>query len=365
MRLMLARGQSRWIGPHLAVLILAACLACTQPADPSGRLTRGEWVPLGLSGRWVNALFLRGDTLYAATDSGTYRTLLGAPDPIWAPLGPVGDTVIAVMPLDGDTLLAAVSISGVPPDTLSLLRTTDGGESWHPFQNGFGRGGGSNAVFAFARLPQVPRTLFATSVNALIARSDDGGASWRAIWGDWKNGAAGTHFIAVDPRHPTFILAGGEGGIFAPFLVKSLDAGETWEGFNPSTGGDDAIYRAAVDPTRVDIVYAGLEGHVMRSTDGGRTWHDALGVGVYFEGLATSRIAPARLYAAGRKNGPASLEQPLVVHMSEDRGDTWIPFTQEVVRLGGVWDLVLRTDGAGEVAILATADGVFQFRATR
>ena len=88
----------------------------------------------------------------------------------------------------------------------------------------------------------------------------------------------------------SMVMAGGEAGIFAPFIARSLDKGGTWETAFPEMAGDNACDALAFG--RAGIVYAGMEGAVIRSPDYGATWASAglEGTPYYFYGLATDSI---------------------------------------------------------------------------
>jgi len=85
-------------------------------------------------------------------------------------------------------------------------------------------------------------------------------------------------------------------------IFKSTDKGETWQSTIPPREGEaEFCYSLALHPDSADIVYAGLERAVVKTTDGGRTWlktglHD---VPVRFTGIVVDRSDPAHLWAVG------------------------------------------------------------------
>ena len=99
-------------------------------------------------------------------------------------------------------------------------------------------------------------------------------------------------------------------------MYKSTDAGGSWA---PQL----TLYSAtalAIDPTTPTTVYAGTEFNgVLKSTDGGSTWH-ALNTGLTnlnVHGLAIDPLAPRRLYA-GTDAGVFAIERVQDVSAEHD-----------------------------------------------
>jgi photosystem II stability/assembly factor-like uncharacterized protein len=73
--------------------------------------------------------------------------------------------------------------------------------------------------------------------------------------------------VQADPKNPDIIYAGTEEGIF-----KSTDHGKTFDQTDTMLT-DQYVWRIAVDPVDTNIVYAGLKPpFVYRSHDGGKHW---------------------------------------------------------------------------------------------
>ncbi len=77
--------------------------------------------------------------------------------------------------------------------------------------------------------------------------------------------------VAVDPNNPNILYAGTDTGIF-----KSTDGGDNWSAVNnglPSTSF--IVYGLAINPQNSNTLYAALYGAgVFKSTDGGANWTD-------------------------------------------------------------------------------------------
>jgi photosystem II stability/assembly factor-like uncharacterized protein len=260
--------------------------------------------------------------------------------------------------LDSQTLLAAVRISGTAADTVSLYRTANGGDTWVPSQNGFGAGEGSNQVLGLARLNS--QDMLASGGGAVVARSADFGSSWQRVWGNWWDGALST-FVETDPHWPDLVWVGGESGFFRPFLLKSSDGGETWTEVWSDTGGDNAHYSVAVDPTDSARVYTGMEGRLLRTRSGGESWETVLSPSSfpYFYGLAVSSLDPERILAAGAVNTPAP--QPMTLYVSGDAGASWSTIVYDSVEHGGVRSLLLVEGTERETVYLGSEEGVYAY----
>lgn len=166
-------------------------------------------------------------------------------------------------------MLTAAALTSTGADTVALFRTTDGGQTWRPYQNGFGRDTEAKRVLAMADLTGESSTLLATGGSAVVAKSDDAGLTWHVVWGGWQVGAVGMHLMVVDSRRLGSVWVGSEGGYFQPLLLHSEDFGETWHEIRINIVGDNAHYSLAVDRMSSDVVFTGMEGRVLKSTDGG------------------------------------------------------------------------------------------------
>ncbi|HEX9916847.1 MAG TPA: hypothetical protein VGB16_03840 [candidate division Zixibacteria bacterium] len=341
----------------LLLIVLIFLVSCSERVHSP--VEQQEWKCLGLGGRWIHKLRLKGNVLYAGTDDGVYRKDITSPDTIWTPIGLQGKHAVALLVVHPDTILASVVITEVGSDTLSLFRTTDGGTDWQAFQNGFG-GGGSHQVMALAKFPGQSDTLFATGA-CVVAKSTDGGSSWRRVWGGWHYGGVATHFITVDSASPNTVWAGGESGFFAAYLVKSTDRGENWQTTYPDVGGDNACLGIAIDPSNSDVVYVSMEGKVIKTIDGGTIWNIVLEeVSAYLFAIAINPYYPSVVYVTGGVPTP----QPLILYKTRDAGCSWFPISQDAGLTLDVRDFLLLSNGKVDKLYLGTIqDGVYQYTA--
>ena len=309
-----------------------------------------HWTYLGLGTRQVRKLRLHGDVLYACTGDGLHRRALAAADTMWSPLGLAGRSVRALWVASPETLLAATSVP--LGDSVSLYRTSDGGASWQPYQNGFGAGWNPE-VHDLAGIGASGRGL--VGVAASIEKSTDGGAHWRQV-------ALGCvlNFVQANPAASGHLWAGGETCIFWPVILRSTDAGDSWEEMLLQAGGDNACDAVAFHPSDPDIVYTGMEGRVQRTQDGGRNWEEVTSPNstLYMYGMAIRPRLPLRIYAAGAGTNPDP--RGVVLYTSDDGGRSWTADAQPASLRFGVFDLLYVEQQGEDWVFLATDHGVYR-----
>jgi photosystem II stability/assembly factor-like uncharacterized protein len=189
-----------------------------------------------------------------------------------------------------------------------IQRSDDGGSSWEPVGNDFTYAGetgthlyydGSSKPWTFTRVWNLapsaddPDTLHAGVEDAGLFRSTDGGRSWTELPGlrthasasSWAPGAGGLclHTILVHPDDPAELLVAiSSAGVFA-----SEDAGESWKPANqglrseflpePDAEIGHCVHKLARNASRPEVVFMQKHWDVMRSDDGGRSWHEISG----------------------------------------------------------------------------------------
>jgi len=159
-----------------------------------------------------------------------------------------------------------------------VFRLLDGGRDWAESDRGLG----ASNITGFAFDPFQPRALYATTVSVTgLYRSADAGLSWALIPSPPELGE-----LAADPWHPGTLYAIGQDGR----LLVSQDRGDHW---HPSL--QPSVRSLALSPSRTGTIFAGGDGFVARSRNGGRTWKYFLAPPADPDGSGalTMRIFPA------------------------------------------------------------------------
>ncbi len=154
-------------------------------------------------------------------------------------------------------------------DAAPLATAENATPAWTP--TGWSGGG---FYYSAAFHPTRDGVLFLGMDVAGVAKSTDHGKTFRMV----NKGLVdySMYSLAVDVKNPDIAYAGTEGG-----LHKSTDGGESWK-FIPGTGKKElritsergiSVRSVAPDPTDSNIVYAASPGgKIYKSTDGAATW---------------------------------------------------------------------------------------------
>ena len=246
----------------------------------------------GLDGHSVFALATApGGSLsfYAGTDGGLWR--LGVPqggpaEPgAWRSSGPRGGRAqaLAVSPgfaSDGVAFAGTWLWGGAGGESgPGILRSTDGGQTWHASANGtegvFGPAGVyySSAVHAYGFSPDfaADRTLFAATWGGLF-KSTDGGERWQRLTRVYFGPPGSITAVAVAPDYADsgHVLAGGGWG----GLYLSRDEGTNWTANYSVTAQSAVAY--SPDFAADGVAFAGGFGGLYKTEDSGDSWTQVL-----------------------------------------------------------------------------------------
>ncbi|MCA9728241.1 MAG: hypothetical protein KC729_11200, partial [Candidatus Eisenbacteria bacterium] len=199
---------------------------------------------------------------------------------------------IAVSPTDPDVVLAGSG--ALSPVSVSIYRSTDGGDHWAPISAGLNMGSVSRILFD----PLDDAVVFAavSGTGKGVYRSSDGGVTW-----DWSTAAFGSQTIydlALDPADPDRVIALASGKYY-----RSVDSGATWQTITES-GNLGRLSWSVANPDLVWAVgtNASSDDRLFQSLDGGLTFSERplpAGDAGYFRAVAGDPVDPDRVIVSG------------------------------------------------------------------
>ena len=135
-----------------------------------------------------------------------------------------------------------------------------------------------------------------------VSKSTNGGTTWSRMTLTSTFGF--TYALAVDPSNSNIVYAGGNPGMY-----KSTNAGTNWA--LSSTGLSGIVRAIGINPSNGNILYAGTDVSVFKSTNAGANWADC-GLDTV-QAILIHSSAPETVYA-GTQTG---------VYQSANSGGTW------------------------------------------
>jgi photosystem II stability/assembly factor-like uncharacterized protein len=244
-----------------------------------------------------------------------------------------------------------------------LQRSDDGGKTWEAVSNEFKYDGvpgthqwydGTQHPWEFKRVwhlepsPTDPDTVYAGVEDAALFKTIDGGRSWQELPGlrsakgkIWQPGAGGMclHTILLDGIRPNQIFV----AISAAGTFRTDDGGVTWRPVNkglkspyelpdPDAEVGHCVHRIAMHPTRPKVLFMQKHWDVMRSDDGGDSWHEVSGnlpsdfgfpIDVHAHEPDTIYVVPIK---SDSEHYPPDAK--LRVYRSRSGGNEWEPLTK-------------------------------------
>jgi len=199
----------------------------------------------------------------------------------------------------------------------TLRKTRNGGQTWRTLRTVAGH------VDTLAVDSKQPARVYAGLDKGGVLKSEDGGIHWTVESTGLLASAIGD--VAVDPAHPGTLYAGANGGI-----VHSTNGGTTWVAARQGLPANLRVTRLLARPAAPGApaaLYAGTEQGFYRSFDGGQSWQAAgsdFPLSTVYD-IAFDAVVPNRLYAAGFYDFPCSPRPPNlpVLAFSDDAGATW------------------------------------------
>jgi photosystem II stability/assembly factor-like uncharacterized protein len=256
-----------------------------------------------------------------------------------------GATLEAVWSIAPSPTEEGVVWAGTQPS--ALFRSTDGGETFelvrplwdHPHRPQWGAGFGGQAIHTLLPHPTDAQQLTVAMSTGGVYRTSDGGQSWgpanqgikaEFFPGDLQFPEFGqcVHKVTRDSAQPDMLFAQNHGGVY-----RSDDGADSWtyiaDGL-PSEFG----FPVVAHPHRSGTVYLfpleGADGRfpvggvcrVYRSDDSGATWQE-LGKGLPDSGFYSAVMRDAMCVDGGDPTGVYFGSRDGTVFASNDEGDSW------------------------------------------
>ena len=187
---------------------------------------------------------------------------------------------------------------GLP--SLGVAKSVDGGANWQFLSNGLPdpqQVSVGQVVMDISRSnPNVVYASFHLRIpnqydGAIVFRTTDGGQSWGQVSTDNYNFCASqcwySHELTVDPTNPNKFYLGGAADYTGDspdnfsirrVVVGTTDGGQTWTDLSPGDAPNRVLHPdmqvLVVDPSNPNILWAGNDGGIWRSTNGGASWEN-------------------------------------------------------------------------------------------
>ncbi|HET6589191.1 MAG TPA: hypothetical protein VFG45_03395 [Candidatus Nitrosocosmicus sp.] len=256
-----------------------------------------ENAPAGMIG-FLNSRFSRivihpneSTTIFAATvssgrpnvASGIYRSKDGGK--LWKrlenglpPVNSIGATDIIIHPSNNNIAYVAFYGDGI----YKTNNLNDDNPTWSKLSSGLPSGNFNRLVLDISRSqPNILYTLMSNNESVLdkFYTSHDEGNTWSRI--SLPNGDIGGQGfynmnIAIDPSNSNIVYLSGIS------LWKAIhnQGSNSWEFQDIGKEIHPDNHAFAFDPTNSKIIYAGNDGGIFRSIDGGKNWNDGLNKGI-------------------------------------------------------------------------------------
>ena len=252
------------------------------------------------------------DLLMAAcmkTNGGVYKSLDRGKT--WQRMftGTVYD--MSINPLDENDWFITVQDQGI-------LHSADGGASWQTKNFGLIGTYGRISVQQSPTNPDILYSLAELNSLAQILKSTNHGDSWEVQYQDNQgcffsglcspsaSQAFYDNYIYVSPHDPNVAFAGGID------IWRTTNGGALWSNMTNAYGDGDASnpvhadqHCIEIDPQNANVIYAGHDGGMVKSTDGGSTWfviNNGLSVTQFYD-LDVDPTRRERAYGGTQDNG--------------------------------------------------------------
>lgn len=337
----------------LAVLSLFSCtkLDDNNPVNPYDDFVSFE--SLGLDGKIVHQIQATENSLFAATDQGVYKSDFTSN---WTPIGLQNKNVIALSIIDSNTIICSVTDDDQFQNP-QLIKSTDSGQSWSSVESNFG-GDTPEVIFELKYLSNSNELL--ASGKGVIASSFDQGQSWEIKYGFWNAFTKGLWALDINPSNNQ-VWAGGQNALESQVIIQldsNRDELNTWINVLPSPSTVESF---AFNSSNPNSILLGCEDGILMSEDNGLTWEniylDETVSARFYYGVAYDQLDPDKIIAA---SWDKNFENPqaLMLHISEDKGETWNVYSPNIpLFFGGTRSMIQRQEDGKTVLYLGLWKG--------
>jgi photosystem II stability/assembly factor-like uncharacterized protein len=280
----------------------------TWPAVASPDGTPNDTYSLAISPSDVT-----GNTVYAATGQGVYKTTNGGNTwtKLFAPsTGPATMYPVSLDPTNASRVYAGSTISG-------FYRSTDGGSTWTQQNSGIAAATIHGLDLSPRTSPSPPYTIYAGISGQGFTKSTDTGSTWTAC-GNFQNDFLSS--LGVHAQNPNTVnlsfYDGSQSYIWhsedgcSTFPNQTAGYSPGWFRFNPFT------------PTTVHASIQDYQGGFFRSTDTGRTWTIPQSSYIYVGDYTFHPTLSNVILSVGNQYTGSATNTPHVL-FSNDGGSTW------------------------------------------
>jgi photosystem II stability/assembly factor-like uncharacterized protein len=135
-----------------------------------------------------------------------------------------------------------------------------------------------NTITSLAASPLDDQLLYAGTDDGLLHVTEDGGSNWRKIEAKSLPGVPKRAFVndlkadLHDANTVYVALDNHKEGDYAPYLFKSTNKGKSWTDIGHSLPHGHWVWRIVQDHVNPELLFAGTEGGVYVSQNGGEAW---------------------------------------------------------------------------------------------
>ncbi len=238
-----------------------------------------------------------------------------------SPVDPTRTDFVHVLGGDGGNVAfdpAVPSTVYASSQNVSIWRSDNFGQSFLRVVNGIT----DSTIFIMPWTLDVNLSSRLYAAGTRVWRTDNRGGNWRAVSAPLGGSAFGNRAsaIAVAPGSPNRMLVGNQTGIFRNDSALAASASTNWTSRTPRAGWVSSLTFQNGSPDTAWATYSSVGGtHVWRTTDGGNSWsaRDGSGVGalpdIPVHSLVMDPGNPSRIYVG----------TDLGIFFSPDAGATW------------------------------------------